>query len=143
MEQLRQLQAKGNIRITGLDTPPAQNNIGGRIVTKTWKSKSEQKEWLSTNLLYWCNHQVLTLEEEYTFHPERKWRFDWAIPALKIAIEYEGGIFMAEGNKGHGSVGGILRDIEKYNEATVLGWRVIRVSPKDYKSVIQLINRMV
>ena len=27
---------------------------------------------------------------EYSFHPERKWRFDFAIPEMKIGIEYNG-----------------------------------------------------
>lgn len=29
-------------------------------------------------------------ESEYQFHETRKYRFDWAIPEYKIAIEYEG-----------------------------------------------------
>lgn len=28
---------------------------------------------------------------EYRFHPFREWRFDYAIPELKIALEVEGG----------------------------------------------------
>jgi len=63
---------------------------------------------------------------EHKFHPKRKWRFDLACPEQRIAIEIEGGVFI----KGaHGSITGILRDVEKYNEATSLGWRVIRAIP--------------
>lgn len=29
---------------------------------------------------------------EYRFHPTRKWRFDFAIPHIKVAIEIEGGL---------------------------------------------------
>lgn len=29
---------------------------------------------------------------EHRFHPFREWRFDYAIPELKIALEVEGGI---------------------------------------------------
>ena len=32
----------------------------------------------------------IPFEQEYKFHPERKWRFDFAIPSNMIAIEYEG-----------------------------------------------------
>lgn len=65
---------------------------------------------------------------EYRFHPERKWRFDWAIlgPPL-LAIEVEGGAWMA-GRHTRGS--GFEKDLEKYAEALCLGWRVLRVTPK-------------
>ena len=31
--------------------------------------------------------------KEYLFHPTRKWRFDYAIPDHKIALEVEGGVW--------------------------------------------------
>ncbi|MDR3328182.1 MAG: hypothetical protein LBT04_08750, partial [Prevotellaceae bacterium] len=58
--------------------------------------------------------------KEYTFHPTRKWRFDYAIPEHKIAIEVEGGIWT--GGR-HTSSKGFLGDMEKYNAGTLLGWR--------------------
>jgi very-short-patch-repair endonuclease len=75
---------------------------------------------------------------EYQFHPVRKWRFDFAWPEHKIALEVEGGVFghkKKDGTKSekgaHSSVSGILRDIEKYNAAACLGWRVLRVIPSE------------
>ena len=65
-------------------------------------------------------------ECEYRFAPPRKYRFDFAWPERNVAVELEGGIFTRQA---HGSVTGILRDIEKYNLATSLGWRVFRVTP--------------
>jgi very-short-patch-repair endonuclease len=67
-------------------------------------------------------------EREYRFHNERKWRFDYAYPEIKLAIEIEGGIY---NRKAHGSITGIKRDIEKYTAAAVLGWRIIRILPED------------
>ncbi len=61
--------------------------------------------------------------------PERRYRFDFCDPVRKLAIEYEGGLFMG-GPAGHSSVGGILRDISKYNLAAILGYRVIRITAK-------------
>ena len=64
---------------------------------------------------------------EYVFDATgRKWRFDfaWPGPGHRIAVECEGGIFTRQA---HGSISGILRDIEKYNAAQVQGWRVFRV----------------
>ena len=60
---------------------------------------------------------------EHRFHPVRRWRFDLAIPSHRIAIEVEGGIW-TRGRHTRGS--GYLADLEKYNEATALGWAVLR-----------------
>ena len=71
----------------------------------------------------------LIVVPELKFHHERKWRFDYAIPDHKIAIEVEGGIWM-KGGGAHSRPKNILRDMAKYNEATALGWRLIRVTPQ-------------
>lgn len=69
---------------------------------------------------------------EYRFHPSRQWRFDFACPARKIAIELQGGIF---GKKsGHNTGVGIRNDMEKGNEAQRLGWRVFHFYVDDVKS---------
>lgn len=57
----------------------------------------------------------------------RRWRFDWAWPEHKIAVEVEGGVWT--GGR-HTSGAGFVADMEKYNTAAVLGWRVLRVQPK-------------
>lgn len=64
--------------------------------------------------------------KEHKFHPTRKWRFDYAIPAHKIAIEVEGGVWT--GGR-HTSPKGFLNDMEKYNTATIMGWRLLRTTP--------------
>ena len=66
---------------------------------------------------------------EFCFHPERKWRFDWAWVPQKLALEQEGGAFLAGGGR-HTRGAGFRRDTEKYAEAAILGWRVIRVLPE-------------
>jgi hypothetical protein len=70
-------------------------------------------------------------EAEYRFFPERKWRFDFAWPWAKVALEVEGGVWTG-GRHTRGS--GFVRDIEKYNRAAVLGWRVVRCVPTDVNS---------
>ena len=60
---------------------------------------------------------------EYHFHPIRQWRFDFAWPAQKIAVEVEGGTYV----KGrHTRSKGFRNDCEKYGEASIMGWRVLR-----------------
>lgn len=65
---------------------------------------------------------------EYRFSRERLFRFDFAWPKAKVALEVEGGVFI---RGAHGSISGIKRDLEKYNLAASLGWRIFRVLPQD------------
>ena len=78
---------------------------------------------------------------ELEFSPPRRWRFDLAWPKEKIALEIEGGIFKRKGATRcrtcgqtpagrHVSGQGFLSDMEKYNKATALGWRLFRVTPQ-------------
>lgn len=66
--------------------------------------------------------------KEFKFHPSRRWRFDYAIPEHKIAVEVEGGVWT---NGRHTRPQGFLGDIEKYNTATLMGWRVFRTTPTE------------
>jgi very-short-patch-repair endonuclease len=70
---------------------------------------------------------------EHKFHDTRRWRFDYAWTAERVALEVEGGIFMAcHGKKSRHSTGtGMLADMEKYNNAAALGWIVLRVTPQN------------
>ncbi len=65
-------------------------------------------------------------ETEYRFHEHRKWRFDFAWPAYKVAVEIEGGVW-TRGRHVRGR--GFMGDCEKYNEAALLDWMVLRVTP--------------
>lgn len=64
--------------------------------------------------------------KEYQFHPTRKWRFDYAFVNEKIALEVEGGVHT--GGR-HIRPKGFLGDMEKYNTAATLGWRLLRTTP--------------
>lgn len=80
-------------------------------------------------------------ETEYRFHPDRKWRFDFAWPkplarvsfngfvsVSPIALEVDGGIWI---RGGHNRGAQIKATWEKENEAQVMGWRVLKCEPKD------------
>jgi very-short-patch-repair endonuclease len=69
----------------------------------------------------------ISYTREYKFHPTRKWRFDYAWPDIKFAVEVEGGLYVM-GRHSRGA--GYEKDLEKYSEAMVLGWQVLRVSNK-------------
>lgn len=65
---------------------------------------------------------------EFLFHPTRRWRFDYALPSLKIAVEVSGGVWMPV--SGHRSGKGIMRDYAKSNEAQLLGWILLTFTPE-------------
>lgn len=70
---------------------------------------------------------------EYLFHANRKWRFDFCWKAQLVACEVEGGIWMQTEtgrSKGHAHPERFASDCEKYNEAALYGWLVIRVTPE-------------
>lgn len=80
--------------------------------------------------LIWYPYGIPTPEAEYKFHPTRKWRFDYCWPDSRIAVEIEGAIWVY-GRHTRGA--GFLRDMEKYNFAAKLGWRVFRFTPQQLK----------
>lgn len=83
------------------------------------KSKLESKF-----ALLWRALNGPPLVREHAFHPLRKWRFDFAHLESKTAIEIEGGVWSG-GRHTRGT--GYIKDCEKYNAATLLGWRVFRL----------------
>lgn len=80
------------------------------------------------SLKFYLRSVGIPFEEEFRFHHTRQWRFDIALPALRIAIEYDG--HGSTGKKSHigrhASVTGMAGDCEKINQAQILGWRVLR-----------------
>lgn len=78
---------------------------------------------------------------QHEFHPTRGWLFDFAWPSRLVALEVEGGTW--NGGR-HVTGGGFERDCEKYGEAAVLGWLVIRVTGSMVKDgrALTLIERV-
>lgn len=75
------------------------------------------------------------VESEYRFHPTRKWRFDYAVPEIRLAVEYNGhaGFVGKAGASAHSSVTGITRDAEKLNSAIGCGWRVLQFTALHFR----------
>lgn len=84
----------------------------------------------------------IKFEQEFYFHPDRKWRADFHLIDKKILVEIEGGIWSG-GRHTRGK--GYLGDMEKYNAATMMGFQVIRFSTDQVKSghAIQQLEKMV
>jgi very-short-patch-repair endonuclease len=66
---------------------------------------------------------------EYQFAEglKRRWRFDFAWPEVKVALEVEGGQWSRTAAR-HQRGKGMEQDIEKYNMAALMGWLVIRAT---------------
>lgn len=82
----------------------------------------------------------IPFEREYRFHPERKWRADFFIEP-DILVEIEGGVFI-QGRHNRGA--SMVADMDKYNAATIRGYRVFRFEPGKHVSTglaVELITR--
>jgi len=65
---------------------------------------------------------------ELRFHGERLWRFDFAWPEYRVFLEVQGGLFT---NGRHNRGAAMLKEFEKINAATILGWRPLYCQPCD------------
>lgn len=68
---------------------------------------------------------------EYRFDLTRRWRFDFAWPGIKVAVELEGGVY-SRGRHSRGA--GYVKDCDKYNAATLAGWNVYRYTAQHLTS---------
>lgn len=64
---------------------------------------------------------------EYRFEPPRRYRFDFAWPDFRVAVECEGATYTS-GRHTRGK--GFEADCEKLNDAAVQGWLVLRVTKR-------------
>lgn len=90
-------------------------------------SKAEELFWMQLKAIH-----APPCVREYRFVTDRKWRFDFAWPDMKLAVEIEGLIHYgtnADGSRKtsrHQSRAGYEKDCDKYNRAALEGWRVLR-----------------
>jgi very-short-patch-repair endonuclease len=64
---------------------------------------------------------------EYQFAWPRRWRFDFAFVAERVAVEMDGGQWVANGGRHNRD-----SDRDKLNQAAALGWRVLRFSNQQW-----------
>lgn len=78
--------------------------------------------------------------QEFRFNSVRKFKFDYAHLKLRIAVEIEGGIYTGTG---HAKTGRYLSDMEKYNDAQIRGWIVLRYGHGQEKLIADDIKRAI
>jgi len=91
--------------------------------------------------LLWRTLGGPVLEKEFRFHPKRRWRADFAHLESRTLIEIEGGAWVS-GRHNRGT--GFIADTEKYLEAVLRGWRVVRlaapqITPDNLRRIIAAI----
>lgn len=99
-----------------------------------------QSKLESRFLFLWRVAQGPLLEREVQFLPSRRWRADFAHLESWTLIEIEGGIFLRGGGR-HSRGAGYAKDAEKYLEAVLAGWTVIRLTEKQLE--LDFIERIV
>lgn len=110
---------------------PIQKNKKRRSAKQGTRQPSEGETVLATHLKA-CK---ISFEQEYKFHPTRKWRADFLITGTKILVEVEGGIWSGgRHTRGKGYIG----DMEKYNEAAMMGFTVLRFSTEQVKAGVAI-----
>ena len=96
-------------------------------------------------LIRWKLTDGPSLQSEYRFDDMRRWRFDFAEPLSKVAIELEGGVFRKQSLRymdshnrlqqrliaypgRHNTGTGFANDCEKYLVAALKGWTIFRLT---------------
>lgn len=98
-----------------------------RRIAPARKARRPQASMSAGFALYWALvHKGVPLEAEYHFCRPRKFRFDFAHIASRVAIELDGGTWI--GGR-HTTGAGHERDAEKFNLAASRGWVVFRLTP--------------
>lgn len=154
---IKDLSSKGFREVNGVfhapGTAPAIAKIVSKPLSCVRKKPKSDKEFpesgkklpkLDLFLILVKQELSIDLTPEYRFYSERRWLFDYAYVEYKIAIEVEGGIWM-EGGGAHSRPANIIRDMEKYTRANVMGWKVIRRTPQQLMSAetIELIKEAI
>jgi very-short-patch-repair endonuclease len=100
---------------------------------KSFDNKKFEKEF---EFQYRCR-DLPPVEQQFAIansrHPKnkrRRYRFDFCVPDFKLLIEIDGGIWLAGGGA-HSHPLDIERNMRKQNDATLLGYRLIRFTPEE------------
>ena len=135
ISDIENLQKAGKIRgfHAAKIAPGAKKIASGAKKLPKSDNRSKAKDWIEWNLMFWANEYAIQVIPEHRFHPHRQWRFDWAIPALMVAVEFEGGIYQAK--SGHNTAKHYTKDTQKYNAAQAAGWTVLRYTAKNFQDM--------
>ena len=87
----------------------------------------------------YLNNTGLKWEAEHMGIPGRRFRFDYFVPDLNLAIEYEGLGFKSR----HTNPVGYTNDCRKYNLSALNGFTVLRYTSINYKELEGDLKRII
>ncbi len=87
----------------------------------------------TTRLVNWEAWGIPIPDAERLFSLPRRWRFDYCWTISMLALEVEGGVWKKGGGR-HNRGSGFMKDVEKYNRAAVIGYRLLRCTPQQLES---------
>lgn len=92
-----------------------------------------------------CKVNGLELSKEYRFAKPRRWKSDYYIPKLNVLIEYEGlGVGHNKSKSGgHQTVKGYTANCEKYNQANLRGFILLRYTALNFYEVHYDLNYLI
>lgn len=107
-------------------------DLKAKVKTKSGKSSTKDEMELILMALE-KSKAIPKYTKEFQFS-DRKYRFDFAFPENKLAIEYEG---LVSEKSGHTTLKGYTKDCSKYNLATLMGWKILRYTALNYRDIAQ------
>ncbi|MDI9256348.1 hypothetical protein [Flavobacterium sedimenticola] len=142
---LKALEKKGMAIIEQIKTNPVFKNplesisknkkITNAAIPLKVEKISVEKNAIEFMLKSFYQHGIIPeYVKEHRFDEVKGYRFDWAIPSVKLAIEYEG---LFSEKSGHTTIKGYVKDCKKYNLATINGWKILRYTAVNYSDLAQ------
>jgi hypothetical protein len=123
------------VKISFKETPPAKND---KPKLPRVFHDSGGKSFIERVLI----EQKIDYVKELKFDTNRRFRFDFAVPSIMVAIEYEG-LTGSKTKGGHQTKKGFSSNTDKYNLATIAGWKVLRYTYSNYKDFSQHILKYI
>lgn len=111
--------------------PPVPRTAGQALAEAQYQRWKDRESRDSADRIYplvaLCRaHELPEPVPEFRFDAVRRFRFDYAFPLHRVAVEIDGGVWSG-GRHTRGE--GFIRDQQKTNLAAKLGWYVLRYTP--------------
>lgn len=131
-KQLRTLSRRSQTPIAASASPIGESDMATTSPKPSGSKPASGSSQLENTLLFQIRASRLPEPvREFRFDSSRRWRSDFAWPANKLLVEVEGGHW---NNGRHTRGSGFEADCEKYSEAALAGWKVVRVTSSHIKS---------
>jgi len=125
-EEVQLLQSKIKAKSITVHVSPSAVGEGNLPRKRHPRKKTFEQMLLARQLI----QAKIAFQEEFRFHPKRRWCFDFLVG--KFGVEIVGGLWLKRG--GHSQGQAQLDDMEKFNHALLMGYGVLQFSPAQVKS---------